>query len=221
MPILAITISGKMNSKEPNFSDLNHTLSKEDFERLYGKWENVVQYMDYTNGQPDNGHYIPNLVPRMLQPLEDLSDSGDKFLSTVDIEALVKQAEQSTGGLPQQIIPDQTMAPLEKDLNRFGSVTSDDKLKEAMNCSFSTVTKCKALWAARIFDQWKCIRNYKLKADSSLTYPEIKGTLVNMDLEVMYETLCLFVLEIRKQNGDEYPRNLVFVCTGNQKTEWR
>ena len=186
-----------MSSNKPNYEDLDKKLSKEQYECLYGKEENVAQYMDYTNGQPDNSHYIPNLVPGVLQPLEELSDLGDEYLSTIDIEALVKQAEYSTGGIPQHHGP--SPAPAEKDLKRFGSVTTDETFKEAMNRSFSIATKHKALWAVRIFDQWKCIQNYKLKADSSLTYPQITGTLVNMEEEdVMCETLYLLVLEIRK-----------------------
>ena len=158
--------------------------------------------MDYTNG-----HYIPNLVPGVLQPLEELSDQEtDEFLSTIDIEALVKEAENSTGGIPNNPIP----APAEKDLKHFGNITSAEMLKDVSNHSFSAATKRKAMWVARIFDQWKCIHNYKLKVDSSLTYPEIKGTLINMDLDLMCDTLCIFIMEIRKQSGEEYPHETLY-----------
>lgn len=64
---------------------------KEHHECLYGKPENIVQYMDYTNGQVDNGRYIPTLVPGVLQPLEEISDNEtDELLSTIDIDALIK-----------------------------------------------------------------------------------------------------------------------------------
>ncbi len=195
---------------------MDANLSKEDYERLYGKPENVVNYMDYTNGQEDNSSYIPILVPGMFQLLEELSDQEtDEFLKTIDIEALVKQAEQSTGGLPpNHPVPNEpavnhsgpNLVPAEKDLKRFSAPSMELDLKEVTNHSFSATTKRKALWAARIFDQWKCIWNYKLKVDKTLSYPEVHGTLVNMDLDVMCETLCMFVLEICKQSGEEYPR---------------
>ena len=144
----------------------------------------MVQYIDYSSGQPDKSKYIPNLVPGILQPLKELLDAEtDEFLSTI---ALVKEAEQSTGSLPPT-----HPAPADKDLKRFRTVTSEEELKQMTNRSFSAVIKRTALWAACIFDQWKCVLNYKLKADSSLTYPEIIGTLVNMDLQVMCDTLSL------------------------------
>ena len=66
------------------------------------------------------------------------------------------------------------------------------------------------MWAGQIFDQWKCIRNYKLKVDSSLTYNEIKTSLINMEVDEMCQTLYLFVMEIHKQNGDEYLRETLY-----------
>lgn len=188
-----------MDNNERN----NHEhLSKEDYEHLYGKPEQVVQYMDYSSGDQDNSRHILNLVPSMLQPLEEISDAEtDEFLSSIDIEALVKQAEDSTGGIPP---------PPDKDLKHFGSVTSEEEFKQVTNHSFSAATKWKALWAGCIFDQWKCICNYKLKVDKTLDYPEITRTLINMEVDVICEVLCKFVLKIHKQNGDEYPRETLY-----------
>ncbi len=119
---------------------------------------------------------------------------------------MVKQAENSTGGIPKATDP----PPPEKDLKHFGDITSAQTLKEVGNHSFSTATKRKVMWAARIFDQWKCIHNYKLKVDPSLTYPEITGTLMNVEVDTMCDTLCMFVLEIWKQNGEEYPHETLY-----------
>ena len=79
-----------------------------------------------------------------------------------------------------------------------------------MTKSFNATTKKKAMWAAQIFNQWKCICNYKLKVDDSLKYSEIKSTLLNMNPKEMCETLYLFVMEIQKQNGDEYPHETLY-----------
>ncbi len=64
----------------------------------------------------------------------------DEFLSTIDIEALVKQAENSTGGIPDQKVP----LLADKDLKRFSVPMTEDTLKQVTNCSFSASTKCKA-----------------------------------------------------------------------------
>ena len=146
--------------------------------------------------------------------MEELSDEEtDQLLSPVDIEALVKAAEESTGGLPPNHMPLEPapQPPLaDKDMKRFGAPTTPNDLKQVTNHSFSAVTKRKVLWATRIFEQWKCILNYKLKVDKTLTYPELKGMLIHMDLDIMCETLCMFVLEIHKQNGDEYTRETLY-----------
>ncbi len=142
--------------------------------------------MDYTDGGPlDNSRYVPTLVPGMLQPLEELSDhDSDDFLLTVNIEALVKEVEKTSGGLP-----DAPKAPSEKDLKCFAQPVMTEKMCDMTNKSFSAATKKKALWAAQIFDQWKCIHNYKLKVDSSLSYTEIRKALINTELDKMCETL--------------------------------
>ncbi len=186
-------ITSTINNSQPDYEQLDKDLSKEQYEQLYRKPEQVIEFMDYSNDQ-DNSRYIPNLMPGMLQPLEELSDvETDQFLSTIDIDALVKEAENSTGGIPNPV-------PAQKDLKCFGKPTSQEDLNKVTNHSFSTATKRKALWAACIFDQWKCIHNYKLKVDKELTYPEIK----NLELDIMCETLCMFILKIWKQNGEEY-----------------
>ncbi len=183
-------------------------LTPEEHQRIYGDPNKIVQFFDYTNGEPDNSHYIPNLVPGMLQPLEDILHSeNDAFLSMTDIEKLVKEAKESTGGLPP---PPPAPAPSDKDLKRFGQPVTNELLQDVSNKSFSAATKKKVLWAVCIFNQWKCIRNYKLKVDKTLTYPFINTTLVNMDLPTMCDVLCIFVMEIRKQNGDEYPRKTLY-----------
>lgn len=179
--------------------------------RIYGDPNQIVQFMDYTNGCPDNSRYIPNLVPGMLQPLEDISDmDNDDFLSTINTEKLVKQAEESTGSLPTPVSLTPKPLPSEKDLKYFGQPVSSEDMKDVTNKSFSTAMKKKTLWAGHIFDQWKCIRNYKLKVDNTLNYPEIKTNLINKDIDVMCDVLCLFVMEICKQNREEYRRETLY-----------
>ncbi len=64
--------------------------------------------MDYQeNPVADNSHYIPELVPGILQPLEinEIMEDPktDEWLSMVDIEAIVQQAEQSTSNLDPKV----------------------------------------------------------------------------------------------------------------------
>ncbi len=126
---------------------MDPNLSPEERQCIYSNPQQVIQFMDYTNrGLPDNSRYVPKLVPGMLQPLEEFFDEEDKYLSTINIEAIVKEAEKTTGGLPPQ-------TPSEKDLRRFGEPISKEKMHNVCNKSLSTATKKKALWAGHIFDQ--------------------------------------------------------------------
>ncbi len=175
--------ANNMQFNGDNYDEMDQNLSPEERQCIYGKPDQVIQFMDYTDGGPlDNSRYVPKLVPGMLQLLEEFSEE-DKYLSTIDIEAIVKEAEKTTEGLPPQ-------TPSEKDLKRFGKPISKEKMHDVCNKSFSTTTKKKALWARYIFDQWKCIHNYKLKADKSLNYSEIKISLINMELDQMCDILC-------------------------------
>ncbi len=155
------------------------SMDNEDHDRLYGNPKNVIQYMDYQeNPVPDNSRYIPELVPGILQPLEIneiMEDPNtDEWLSNLDIEKIVKQAEESTKDVEEKI---------QKDMKRFPEPTKPDTLQEFSMHTFSAATCRKAQWASRIFDQWKCIRNFKLKQNNELPEKFIQGTLLNMEID--------------------------------------
>ncbi len=104
--------------------------------------------MDYQeNPVADNSHYIPELVPGILQPLEinEIMEDPktDEWLSMVDIEAIVQQAEQSTSNLDPKV---------SKEMNHFPSPTKKQTLDEFKTCTFSASTRKKANWAACIFE---------------------------------------------------------------------
>ncbi len=69
-------------------------MDKETHCKLYGDLEKVIQYMDYgANPVPDNLHYIPDLVPGVLQPLEVIEDDPefDNLLQNLDVEAIMQK----------------------------------------------------------------------------------------------------------------------------------
>ena len=111
-----------MQFNGPSYNQLDTNLIPEEHVRIYGDPDKIIQFMDYTNGgPPDNSRYVPKLVPGILQPLEELSDTEtDNFLSTIDIEALIKEAENSTGRLPPP--------PPPKDLNHFRNPIPQEKM---------------------------------------------------------------------------------------------
>ncbi len=92
--------------------------------KLMGDPAKVIQYMDYqANPVPHNSRYIPDLVPGVLQPLELLDEDTemDKLLSEVDIEKIVREAEEATR------THSDTLA---KAHWRFGTSVSKDELQD-------------------------------------------------------------------------------------------
>ncbi len=95
--------------------------------------------------------------------------------------------------------------PLIRIMNEwFPALTEASVLQDFAKKKFAPSTKKKALWAGCIFEQWKCIRNYKLKQQDKLD-EVISTNLNNMEVKELNKVLSYFIMEIRKQNGDKYP----------------
>ena len=175
-------------------------MDKEKRNRLYGDPDKVIQYMDYSDNPPKDNSYVLDLVPGVLQPLEvdeimEEDPIADKLLSNLDIELIVKNAEQQ----------------YEKQMKRFLEPSKSESLTEITKKQYAPSIKRKAYWAARIFDQWKCIWNYKVKQKLDHSECElIQGTLLNMEINRLSEVLSFFLPEIRKQSGDKYPRETLY-----------
>ena len=158
---------------------------------LYGNPENIVQYMDYQdNAVPDNSTYIPDLVPGMLQPLEVIEEDviSDKDLSELDIEQIVQESEECMKNVHAQSV---------KQMSCFAEPVSAATASD-FSKKYAPSTKKKALWAGRIFEQWKCIRNFKLKQQGVHLEKLITKNLLTMEILELNEVLSIFLLEIRK-----------------------
>ncbi len=130
------------------------------------------------------------------KPLELIEDDElDHVISEVDIEKLVCEAEESTKGVEQD---------MEKNLKCFPEPSSDKYFQDVSKKKFLPSTRKKALWAGRIFEQWKCIQNFKLKQQGKLDLL-ITGNLVLLDIDDLNNVLSYFLIEIQKQNGDKCP----------------
>lgn len=119
--------------------------------------DKIVQYIDYqSNPVPDNSHYIPDLVPGVLQPLEVIEEDPefDSLLQNLDVEALVKEADDYTAKYE---------ASIKKDYHHFPDPSDSTQLGDFSKRKYAPSMRKKVMWAGRIFEQWKCIQNYKLK----------------------------------------------------------
>ena len=95
-----------------------------------------------------------------------------------------------------------------KQMRHFPEPVTKDTMTEMSKRKFSNSTKKKAQWAGQIFEQWKYIQNYKLKQgklDKIIDY-----NLINIGTDQMNEVLSFFLMEIRKQNGEEYPHETLY-----------
>lgn len=73
---------------------------------------------------------------------------------------------------------------------------------------YSESTKKKAMWAFRVYTDWKEARNVKAVDDSTLSL--ITGELLEMSSVELNNILCRFVLEVRKKNAEFYPSDTLY-----------
>lgn len=73
--------------------------------------------------------------------------------------------------------------------------------------SYADATKKKCLWAHRIFSEWKIVRNARNALDPN--YKRI-GSVMEMTQEELVDALCPFILEVRKQTGENYPAQTLY-----------
>lgn len=72
--------------------------------------------------------------------------------------------------------------------------------------SYAGATKKKCDWAYRIFCEWRAVRNMELSSKDKPLIPD----LMMMDKEQLCVALCPFVLEVRKQTGENYPSQTLY-----------
>ena len=57
----------------------------------------IIEYLDYSDKR-DNSSYVPDLAKGMFQPVEMFDK--DLFLSQINLEKLVQEAEETTKNIP-------------------------------------------------------------------------------------------------------------------------
>ncbi len=83
-----------------------------------------------------------------------------------------------------------------------------DLLVTFCDCRFSAASEKKIGWAVRIFDNWQKARNLRTKLAGQ--DDEIRGLLEDMSDSDLCETMCKFILEVRKVTGEPYPRETLY-----------
>lgn len=73
---------------------------------------------------------------------------------------------------------------------------------------YSAATRRKAMWAYRVFTDWKVARNQRALTDSSLKM--ITGDLLDMPKKDLVYALSRFVLEVKKKTGQLYPTETLY-----------
>ena len=96
--------------------------------------------------------------------------------------------------------------------HRFADPKSDEEVNNMRSTAVPRKTKADTEYCMRIWDTWRKERISRDEADSEADKQITPIT--QMDKEVMKRWLILFVLEVRKQNGTEYPPNTLhhIVC---------
>ena len=91
--------------------------------------------------------------------------------------------------------------PLKKQPQRFAPLTSEEDLRSAVKGITPLNTQCLNKWALHNLRSWMDSRNSLSNDDEKV--PE--DLLSSPDAEVVCKWLCLFVQEMRKENGKRHP----------------
>ena len=71
--------------------------------------------------------------------------------------------------------------------------------------SFAQATEVKSYWAVCVFDSWKQERNLKAVTQLHLSISPILPSLLDMAKDEISYSLSRFIMEAKKQNGEDYP----------------
>ena len=91
-----------------------------------------------------------------------------------------------------------------KEKERFSKLVSIEELKGFIPDN----TKKNTSWAISTFKQWAFSQNQRTRTDEEAIDEEIFAKKSNC--EELCRALCLFVVEARKVNGDQYPPQTIF-----------
>ena len=94
-------------------------------------------------------------------------------------------------------------------MDRFAHLKTDTKVSKARKASIPKKTQLDTNYCTRIWKEWRLHRNSTTTAD---TVPALSP---DIDEATLQHWMGRFVLEIRKQDGNEYPANtLHHICCG-------
>lgn len=86
-------------------------------------------------------------------------------------------------------------------IRRFKPTSTNADIEAAAACSVPTNTRRKQKWAFSLYEKWQRERFSKGKAVADL---------LDCENDVLSRNLCHFLLELRKDNGDEYPGKTLY-----------
>ncbi len=95
-------------------------------------------------------------------------------------------------------------------LNSSGFHHVHGSLRIVFCFSYAETSKKKALWALKIFKQWKTKHNIAVKADGQDPSEVIQGSILKMNKKHLSFALCCFVLEVTNEQNEIYPRETLY-----------
>ena len=75
---------------------------------------------------------------------------------------------------------------------------------------FAKATDVKSYWAVRVFDSWKKEKNLKAVTQPHLSISPILPRLLDMTKDQISYSLSRFIMEAKKQNGEDYPAETLY-----------
>ncbi len=180
-----------------------------------GKSCGIIEYLDLQS-LLDNSRVVEDEVHGEFQPLVlDETEVPDAVMSQIKLDNI--EADHALEEAEEQI--DLSQVDMDKLVNELQpgdnpkhvlELVSDAKMEENATKTYLEASIHKARWAQQIFEQWQRICNFNTNHNPDGSKHVITGTLMDMTNEYLCLAMCKFVMEIKKQNGELYPKETLY-----------
>ena len=177
----------------------------------------IIEYLDLQS-IPDNSQVVHDEVKGEFQTLvmDESAGISDEVLSQVNLDKIEAdnvleedEKQNDFSNIDVDKIVDNELHPGDNPDCVLPAV-SEEQTEEYATKTYSDASIRKARWAIHIFEQWQQICNFNTNHTGDPGKHIITGTLLDMSDEYLCLTLCKFVMEIKKQNSQLYPKETLY-----------
>ncbi len=120
-------------------------------------------------------------------------------------EILLQMPMPNPEDVPQSAVQDmEDFSTFHVPKKRFSKPTSAEELAKASVKQYSENTKTKVKWVMKVYNDWVTQWN------GLNEFHKVPRDLLKVDKKTVCDTISKFIMEVRKNSGDPYPRETLF-----------